>query len=64
MKNYYGLGYGVYWLLTFQQYDEEKYQALVDMTCFHKLSYKLNEDNIKRKGTYYSILINQWKYQL
>ena len=43
----------------FQQYDEEKYQALVDMTCFHKLSYKLNEDNIKRKGTYYSILINQ-----
>lgn len=46
-------------LHLFDKYDEEYWNDLKQMTCFHKLSYKLDEENCKKKGTYYDVIINQ-----
>lgn len=46
-------------LHLFDKYDENYWNDLKQMTCFHKLSYKLDEENCKKKGTYYDVIINQ-----
>ena len=46
----------------FEQYDEQKFKYLKKMTCFHKLSYKLNKEDIVLKNTFYDVIINQGKY--
>ena len=42
MKNYYGLGYGVYWLLTFKQKSK-----LLEYLYRHVCDYNLNRMNIE-----------------
>jgi hypothetical protein len=44
----------------FESYDEKKYEVLKQMTCFHKLSYKHDKEQLEKKGTYYDALINQY----
>lgn len=46
-------------LHLFEQYDSEYWNDLKKMTCFHKLSYKLDDTNLVNKGTYYHVLITQ-----
>lgn len=48
-------------LHLFESYDEQYWNDLKQMTCFHKLSYKLDEEKCKEKGTYYDVIINQGK---
>ena len=45
-------------LHLFDQYDEQYWNDLKQKTCFHKLSYKLEENKCKEKGTYYDKIIN------
>lgn len=40
-------------LRLFEKYDEETWNAIKKMTCFHKLSYKFDEENLKISDTYY-----------
>ncbi|MBO5478792.1 MAG: capsular polysaccharide synthesis protein [Clostridia bacterium] len=40
-------------LRLFEIYDEETWNVIKKMTCFHKLSYKFNEENLKISDTYY-----------
>lgn len=44
-------------LHLFDKYDEQYWEDLKRMTCFHKLSYKLDEEKKKKEGTYYRELI-------
>lgn len=46
-------------LHLFDQYDEQYWSDLKLMTCFHKLSYKLDEEKCKIEGTYYDMVINK-----
>ena len=46
-------------LNLFNKYDEHYWNDLKQMTCFHKLCYKLDEEKCKEKGTYYDIIINK-----
>ena len=46
-------------LHLFDKYDEKYWNDLKQMTCFHKLSYKLDEEKCKEEGTYYDEIINQ-----
>ncbi len=46
----------------FEQYDEQKFSYIKEMTCFHKLSYKFENDDLKLKDTYYDMLINKGNY--
>lgn len=46
-------------LHLFDKYDEQYWEDLKRMTCFHKLSYKLDEGKLKMKGTYYDRIINR-----
>ncbi|MBF0760833.1 capsular polysaccharide synthesis protein [Dysgonomonas mossii] len=43
----------------FEPFDEDKFEAIKHMTCFHKLSYKFEEELLKKKGTFYDIIINK-----
>ena len=45
-------------LHLFDPYDEQYWNDLKHMTCFHKLSYKLDKERFKFKGTYYDKIIN------
>ena len=47
-------------LHLFDEYDEQYWKDLKQMTCFHKLSYKLEKENMEKKGTYYDMIINQF----
>lgn len=40
-------------LRLFEEYDQEIWDYLRNITCFHKLSYKFNEENFKISDTYY-----------
>ena len=44
-------------LHIFETYDEQYWEDLKKMTCFHKLSYKFNKEDMEKKGTYYDIVI-------
>lgn len=45
-------------LHLFDEYDEQYWNDLKRMTCFHKLSYKLDSEDVELKGTYYDIVMN------
>lgn len=45
-------------LRLFNKYDENIWNAVKDMTCFHKLTYKFNKDQSELKGTFYHMLFN------
>lgn len=44
-------------LHLFDRYDETWLRYIMDMTCFHKLSYKHDEADMERKGTYYRAIL-------
>ena len=46
-------------LHLFDRYDEVYWRDLKNMTCFHKLTYKLDMDQCKGKGTYYDYIIKE-----
>lgn len=50
-------------LELFEQYDEEGFERVKAMTCFHKLSYKHDKEIMEKKGTYFDVIINQGKYK-
>lgn len=45
-------------LHLFERYDNQYWEDLKRMTCFHKLSYKLDAEKMKIKGSYYDQIIN------
>lgn len=45
-------------LRLFEEYDENVWNAVKDMTSFHKLSYKFEEDKLALENTYYQNVIN------
>lgn len=40
-------------LRLFEEYDEKVWNAVKEMTCFHKMTYKFEEKHTEIKGTYY-----------
>lgn len=48
-------------LRLFEEYDENVWNAVSDMTSFHKLSYKFESEQAKIKGTYYDVVLGQEK---
>lgn len=46
-------------LHLFDPYNEQYWNDLKQMACFHKLSYKLNKEDLGKKNTYYDIIIAQ-----
>ena len=44
-------------LHLFDKFDEHYWNDLKRMTCFHKLSYKLQQKDMGKSGTYYDIII-------
>lgn len=46
-------------LRLFEQYDEQVWEAVKKQTVVHKLSYKNNEAEMERQGTYYDFIINK-----
>lgn len=44
-------------LRLFDQYNVEIWNSIKEQTPFHKLTYKFNEINVKRKGTYFDNII-------
>lgn len=44
-------------LRLFEEYDESIWRNIKDMTCIHKLSYKFDEENIKKENTYFKKII-------
>lgn len=45
-------------LELFEKYNEEEFERVKAMTCFHKLSYKHDKKLIEKRGTYYDVIIN------
>ncbi len=45
-------------LRMFESYDEETWNAVRQMTPFHKLSYKFGPEDAQKTGTYYRMLID------
>ncbi|MFV0313151.1 MAG: capsular polysaccharide synthesis protein [Dysgonomonas sp.] len=43
----------------FDSFDEKKYEAIKQMTCFHKLSYKFEKELLEKEGTFYDIVIHK-----
>jgi len=41
----------------FEEYDENIWQAIKDMTCFHKLTYKFEDDKRNLENTYYKKIL-------
>lgn len=46
-------------LHLFDRYDEQYWNDLKQMTCFHKLSYKLDDEKCSMADTYYDVIINK-----
>lgn len=46
-------------LRLFEQYDEQIWYSIKEQTPFHKLSYKRDEFDMKREGTYFDVIIRQ-----
>lgn len=47
---------------VFKPYNEDRYQYMKEMSCFHKLSYKHDEELLSKTGTYYDVIINKGLY--
>ena len=45
-------------LHLFDKFDEQYWEDLKQMTCFHKLSYKLNKEDCEKENTFYAVIIN------
>lgn len=45
-------------LRLFDDYNEEEWNAIKEQTPFHKLSYKFEQDQFDKSGTYYKKIIN------
>ena len=45
-------------LMLFDKYDEKKFNAMKEICPFQKLSYKLDETDIAKEGTYYQYIMN------
>lgn len=45
-------------LSLFDEFDEKRYGYVTSMTCFHKLSYKFQQEKMKQSGTYYDKIVN------
>ncbi|WP_044913638.1 capsular polysaccharide synthesis protein [Butyrivibrio sp. WCE2006] len=43
-------------------FDDKKYKILKDTIGIHKLSTRFDQDKLKRKGTFYDVIINQGNY--
>lgn len=48
-------------LHLFDKFDKELWADWKIQACFHKLSYKLSEENMKKNGTFYHFIINKGK---
>jgi hypothetical protein len=46
-------------LELFEPFNEERYTDIKMMSCFHKLSYKFDENLLKKTQTFYDVLINK-----
>ena len=46
-------------LRLFEKYDENIWSEVSEMTSFHKLSYKFEKDQAKKKGTYYDVILGR-----
>lgn len=45
-------------LHLFDKYNEQFWNDLKNLTCFHKLTYKLEQEDVEKKGTFYDMIIN------
>ena len=45
----------------FKPFNMHKWSIIKDMTPIHKLAYKRTKEEMLRKGTYYDVIINQYK---
>ena len=50
-------------LRLFDKYDEKMYEYIIEQTPFHKLSYKLTEEEKESEGTYYFHMFSELKMQ-
>ena len=48
-------------LHLFDEYDETLWNDIKKQTCFHKLSYKLDNNKLKLRNTYYSEIIEKYE---
>lgn len=46
----------------FEPYDDERYEEIKKISCFHKLNYKRETNLLEKKGTYYDYIINHQNY--
>lgn len=44
-------------LRLFDEYDENMWNAIKEMTCFHKLSYKFDREKLNEDKTYYKMIL-------
>lgn len=49
-------------LELFDDYNEEFFNHVKKMTCFHKLNYKFDEAAFSKKGTYFDVVVRNRKY--
>lgn len=50
-------------LRLFEEYDAKIFDNIVNQVCFHKLTYKISNENINKKNTYYHYLMKIYKYK-
>lgn len=49
-------------LRLFEQYDEKVWNAVVEMSPFHKLSYKFGKEDILKENTYYQAIMEKKQF--
>ena len=42
----------------FEPYDQERFEHIKQLSCFHKLTYKRDKGLFKKKGTYYDVIFD------
>jgi hypothetical protein len=46
-------------LEMFEKFNDERFNNIKRMSCFHKLSYKREKELLDKKGTFYDVIINE-----
>lgn len=46
----------------FEPFDQKKYDAVREMTPFHKLAYKRDKADMEKKGTFFDVIINEGRF--
>lgn len=46
-------------LMQFEQFDQRHWDAVCKVTPFHKLTYKIKEEDTRKKGTFYNVIMNR-----